>query len=36
LLTYFQYVQWNLSKPNLFGTNVCVWNGQVFGLHRLN
>ena len=29
-------IQWNLSKPNFFGTNVCVQNRQVLALYRLN
>ena len=27
--------QLNLSKPNLIGTNFCVWNRQVFGLFKI-
>jgi len=23
-------IQWNLSKPNLIGTNFCVWNRNVW------
>jgi hypothetical protein len=32
------YVQWDLclSKPDLLGTSLCVWNRKVFGLYRLN
>ena len=30
------YVQWNLSKSNLFETSICVRNRQVFDLYRLN
>jgi hypothetical protein len=33
---YLHIIQWNLSKPNLLVTNICVWNRQVFGLYRLN
>ena len=29
-------IQWNLSKPNLLGTNFCVQNREVFSLYRLN
>ena len=29
-------IQCNLSQPNLLGTNLWVWNRQVFGLYRLN
>ena len=29
-------VQWHLSRPNLFGTNFCDWNRQVFCLYQLN
>ena len=28
-------IQWNLSKPNLTGTNFCVQNRQVFSLYRI-
>jgi hypothetical protein len=28
-------MQWNLSKPILLGTNVCVWYRQVDDLYRL-
>jgi hypothetical protein len=29
-------IQWNLSKQNFLGTNVYVWNRQVFALYRSN
>ena len=29
-------LQQNLSKPNLFRTNICIRNRQMFGLNRLN
>jgi hypothetical protein len=28
-------LQWNLSKPNLLVTILCVLNKQVFGLYKL-
>jgi hypothetical protein len=31
----FYWLQWNLSKPNLFGTNFRIQNRQVFSLYRL-
>ena len=30
------YIQWNLFKPNLLGTNLSIQNRLVFGLYRLN
>ena len=33
---YFNELQWNLFKQNLFGTKGCVQNKQVFDLYRLN
>lgn len=35
LYIYRICIQWNISKPNPLGTSFCVWNIQVFGLHRL-
>jgi hypothetical protein len=36
MVCLFLHIQWNLSKPNLLGTNFFVRNRQVFCLYRLN
>ena len=36
LSSLVNHIQWSLSKSNLFVTNFCAWNRQVFSLHRLN